>query len=159
MRSLAGFSPSPYIFGSGRLNQLGETKPIGHYAIPADKVTVLKIVKFIYPNYVFQLEIGVEWMKKLRNERNIMRDALRDLQKELKTLRSSKIRLEREMAEKSVKLEGVQDQVIRLREIISLAMRKEAILIKKVESAKNKIDLVDKKIEKVKSIERDLKDV
>ncbi|HLD01232.1 MAG TPA: hypothetical protein VJC39_05820 [Candidatus Nanoarchaeia archaeon] len=98
-------------------------------------------------------------MKKLRNERNIMRDALRDLQKELKTLRSSKIRLEREMAEKSVKLEGVQDQVIRLREIISLAMRKEAILIKKVESAKNKIDLVDKKIEKVKSIERDLKDV
>lgn len=98
-------------------------------------------------------------VKKLRTERDLMKDALQDLVKELKALRASKSRLEKKANASSSKYDNIQAQMIRLRELISLAMKKEAVLVKKRTILKDKIQILNNKIDKVESIRRELKEV
>ena len=98
-------------------------------------------------------------MKKLHKERDLLKDALRDLDTELEKMESSKHELEKKVRSDSEKLDFVKGQEIRLRNLISLSIQKEDSLQKKKNKLKDKLAEVNKKIEKVKAVERELKDV
>ena len=97
-----------------------------------------------------------KWMHK---ERALLDAALRDLNRELSGLRSSRRKLEAKMAELSNNLGSTQTKEISLRTQISELMKKEANLTKKKSLAKDKIVDIDQKIEKVRAIQADLKTV
>jgi len=97
-----------------------------------------------------------KWMHK---ERALLDAALRDLNRELSGLRSSRKKLENKMAELSDNLGSTQTKEISLRTQISDLMKKETTLTKKKSTAKDKIADIDQKIEKVRSIQADLKSV
>jgi len=97
-----------------------------------------------------------KWMHK---ERALLDAALRDLNRELSGLRSSRRKLENKMAELSDNLGSTQTKEISLRSQISELMKKETNLIKKKTTAKDKMVDIDQKIEKVRSIQADLKSV
>ncbi len=97
-----------------------------------------------------------KWMHK---ERALLDAALRDLNRELSGLRSSRRKLEMKMAELSDNLGSTQNKEISLRSQISELMKKEATLTKKKASTKDKIVDIDQKIEKVRAIQADLKSV
>jgi hypothetical protein len=98
-------------------------------------------------------------MKKLVKQRDLLKDALHDLENELRTLRSSKTELETKLQKDSSKLDFVKSQEIRLRNLISMSMKKEALLQKQKDKLKGKLTDVNKKIEKIRSIERELEEV
>ena len=98
-------------------------------------------------------------MKKLKKERDMLADALHDLEKELKELRSSKKELTQQFSETTSQLERTQDRKIKLQTQIASAMFKETNLLKKKNQVKDKMFSLDERISKVKSIERDLKEV
>lgn len=98
-------------------------------------------------------------MKKLVKERELLKEAIRDLENELRSLRKSKAELEEKFSKDSSKLDFVKSQEIRLRNLISLSMKKEAELIKKKDKVKGKLAEINHKIEKVRSIERELEEV
>ncbi|MEK6939827.1 MAG: hypothetical protein AABX31_03800 [Nanoarchaeota archaeon] len=97
-----------------------------------------------------------KWMHK---ERALLDAALRDLNRELSGLRSSRRKLETKMAELSDNLGSTQNKEIALRTQISDLMKKETNLTKKKSLAKDKMADIDQKIEKVRSIQADLKSV
>ncbi len=97
-----------------------------------------------------------KWMHK---ERALLDAALRDLNRELSGLRNSRRKLEEKMAEFSDNLGSTQSKEISLRTQISDLMKKETVLTKKKSTAKDKIADIDQKIEKVRSIQADLKTV
>ena len=84
-------------------------------------------------------------MGKPTKERELLKGALKDLESELKQLRNSKKQL--------------KEQEIRLRNLISAAMKKETFLLEKKNSLKDKLAEVTKRMEKVKNIERELGDL
>ncbi len=98
-------------------------------------------------------------MKHLAKQRDLLKEALRDLENELRTLRTSKTELEQKLQKDSGKLDFVKSQEIRLRNLISLSMKKEAILQKQRDKMKGKLTEVNKKIEKIHAIERELEEV
>ena len=98
-------------------------------------------------------------MDKLKNQRDLLRDAIQDLDEELQGLQGQKKDIERKLREASSQLDFVKEQEIKLRNLISLSMRKEGLLLKKRQQAKDKLGDLDKRIEKVKAVERELKDV
>ena len=97
-----------------------------------------------------------KWMHK---ERTLLDAALRDLDRELSGLRSSRRKLESKIAELSDNLGSTQTKEISLRNQISELMKKEATLTKKKTSTKDKLVDIDQKIEKVRAIQADLKSV
>lgn len=97
-----------------------------------------------------------KWMHK---ERTLLDAALRDLNKELSGLRSSRKKLEMKMTELSDNLGSTQSKEIALRTQISELMKKETNLTKKKTSTKDKLVDIDQKIEKVRAIQADLKTV
>ena len=98
-------------------------------------------------------------MDKLKKDRDLLRQALQDLENELSLLRSSKKTLEAQLRDSSRQLDTVKNQEIKLRNLISLSMKKEATLLKKKNTAKDKLAEVNKKMEKVRTIERELGDI
>lgn len=98
-------------------------------------------------------------MNNLKKDRDLLRQALQDLEQELSSLRSSKKGLETQLRETSHQLDTVKNQEIKLRNLISLSMKKEGNLLKKKNSAKDKLAEVSKRIEKVRTIERELGDL
>ncbi len=98
-------------------------------------------------------------MKKLQKEKDLLKNAIRDLEGELQDLRRKKRKLEERLNVDSGQLDRVKEQEIRLRNLISLCMKKEDSLLKKKTRAKDKLAAVEKRIEKVRSIERELEDV
>ena len=96
---------------------------------------------------------------KLKTQRDLLRDAIQDLDQELQGLQGQKKDIERKLREASSQLDFVKEQEIRLRNLISLSMKKEGLLLKKRQQAKDKLGDLDKRIEKVKAVERELKDV
>ncbi len=92
-------------------------------------------------------------------ERDLLHDALRDLDKELRSLRASKRFMEKKLGDCSGKLDFVKQQEIRLRNLISVSMRKEDLLQKKRNRLKEKVSALSERMEKVKAVERELKDV
>lgn len=98
-------------------------------------------------------------MKKLKREKDLLKEALQDLDRELKALRSSKTQLEKKLDGTSSKLETIKSQQLKLRDLISYSMKKEADLVKRKSSAEEKISALDKKIEKVKTIGQELRGV
>ncbi|MDP3699088.1 MAG: hypothetical protein Q8R47_05885 [Nanoarchaeota archaeon] len=97
-----------------------------------------------------------KWMHK---ERALLDAALRDLNRELSGLRSTRRKLEAKTAELSDNLGSTQNKEIALRTQISELMKKETTLSKKKATAKDKIVDIDQKIEKVRAIQADLKSV
>lgn len=97
-----------------------------------------------------------KWM---HQERALLDAALRDLNRELAGLRSSRRKLETKMAELSDNLGSTQTKEIALRTQISELMKKETNLTKKKTTTKDKIVDIDQKIEKVRAIQADLKSV
>ena len=95
-------------------------------------------------------------MKKLQAQRDLLRDALQDLDQELKKLRASKKELEQNLRADSGKFNTVKEQESRLRNLMALFMKKEDILLQKKTKAKEKLEAVSKKIDKVKTVQREL---
>ena len=98
-------------------------------------------------------------MDKLKKDRDLLRQALQDLENELSLLRSSKKTLEAQLRDSSRQLDTVKSQEIKLRNLISLSMKKEATLLKKKNTAKDKLGELNKKMERVRTIERELGDI
>ncbi|MBI2666010.1 hypothetical protein HYX13_00195 [Candidatus Woesearchaeota archaeon] len=90
---------------------------------------------------------------------NLLKDALVDLEKELRSLRASRRELEGEMEELTGKLGFTQSKEIALRNKISELMKNETQLEEKRSSLKDKFNEVLKRIEKVRTIEAQLKEV
>src|SRR3989344_2431621 len=99
---------------------------------------------------------GKKWLQK---DRALLGGALRDLNRELQGLRSARKRLELKMANFSTQLGDTQDKEIGLRNKISELMKKEAALTKKKATTKDKLGNVDQKIEKVRTIQAELKNI
>lgn len=97
--------------------------------------------------------------KEVEKEKDLLNQAVMDLTKELRILRSAKNKLEKQMNSVSGELGSTQNQELELRDKISELMRKEALLVKKKTSAKDKMVLLEQRIEKVKEIGRELKSV
>ncbi len=98
-------------------------------------------------------------MKELKNQRDMLRAALKDLDSELRSLRASKRELEEKLKNDSGKLDFVKGQELKLRNLISLSMKKEDLLTKKKNRTKDCLVEINEKIDKVRSVERELKDV
>jgi len=97
--------------------------------------------------------------EKVLFKQDMLREALKDLNSELKTLRSSKKSYETKGTNLSESLTNAQNKEVQLRTIISRLMKQESSLVKRKTKTKDKIAELDKKIEKIKAIERDLKGV
>ena len=95
-------------------------------------------------------------MKKLRAQRDLLRDALGDLEQELKKLRALKKELEQKTRTDSGRFNTIKNQESRLRKLLALAITKEDDLLKKKTKTKDKLEKVLKKIEKVDAINREL---
>ncbi len=95
-------------------------------------------------------------MKKLQAQRNLLRDALADLEEELRKLRASKKELEQKIRTDSGKFDLVKSQESRLRKLLTLSIAKEEMLLKKKTITKEKLEKVVKRIEKVEMIDREL---
>lgn len=98
-------------------------------------------------------------MAKPTKERELLKGALQDLEAELKQLRNSKKQLEEKFKRSSGGLDTLKNQEIKLRNLISAAMKKEAALLNKKTALKDKLTEVAKRMEKVKNIERELGDL
>ncbi len=98
-------------------------------------------------------------MKKINQERDVLKTVIKDLDEELHVLRSSKKRIEERLSSDLSQLDSVKSQEIKYRNLISEAMKKEATLLKKRNNAKDKLEELNKKIDKIKSIEREMEDV
>lgn len=98
-------------------------------------------------------------MKKLKKQRDMLKAALKDLNSELRSLRFSKRKLEEKLKTDAGKLDFVKGQELKLRNLISLSMKKEEALTKKKSRTKDQLAGLNEKIDKVKSVERELKDV
>ena len=98
-------------------------------------------------------------MKRLKHKRDLLKGALSDLNKELKVLRLSRADLEQKRSAANNQLDLLQRQGLRLRNLITLTMKKETLLNKRIAATKEKIGTVDQKIDKVKSIKEELGDV
>lgn len=98
-------------------------------------------------------------MPKPNKERELLKGALRDLEAELKQLRDSKKQLETKFKRSSGGLDTLKEQEIKLRNLISTAMKKEAALLNRKNALKDKLAEVAKRMEKVKNIERELGDL
>jgi len=92
-------------------------------------------------------------------EQDMLKDALADLNRELRILRSSRKRLEFKMESLNHNFSFTQNKEIDLRSKISQLMREENAIEKKKASTKDQLVVVDQKIEKVKSIGQQLKGV
>ena len=97
--------------------------------------------------------------KEIETEKDLLAEALIDLNKELNKLRSAKKRLENKTRNVSSELDNTQSLEVSLRNKISELMRIESQLVKKKASTRDKMTSLDRKIEKVKSVERELRDV
>jgi len=96
---------------------------------------------------------------KLKKEKNLLKEALQDLDRELKTLCSSKTQLEKMLGGTSSKLATIKTQQLKLRDLISYSMKKETDLVKRKTSIEEKMATIEKKIEKVKTIGQELRGV
>ena len=101
----------------------------------------------------------IEAMKQLLKERTLLRAAVRDLNTELRALQASQREIERKLNKDSSQLDKVKDQEIKWRNLISQSMKTEADLLKKKNKAKDKLAELNKKIDRVKSIERELEEM
>lgn len=90
---------------------------------------------------------------------DLLDDALVDLGKELRDLNSSHRMLEQRFGVTSSELERVQAKKVRLQTQIASSLEKETSLTKKRAATKDKLMALDQKIQKVKSIQRELKEV
>ncbi len=116
--------------------------------------------KSVKNNFDSSLKVGGEGANKwMHKERTLLDAALRDLNRELASLRNSRKKLETKMAELSNNLGSTQNKEINLRTEISELMKKEANLTKKKTSTKDQLVDIDQKIEKVRSIQVNLKNV
>lgn len=106
-----------------------------------------------------KMEDGTSTKKWLRKDRELLGGALKDLNNELQGLRNARKRLELKMASYSSELGNTQEKEISLRNKISELMKREAAVTKKKTTAKDKIALMDQKIEKVKTIQAELKNI
>ena len=95
--------------------------------------------------------------KVMQKERNLLDDALRDLNRELQSLRRARKKLELKMTGFSTQLGATQNQEFSLRNKISGLIKKEAALNKQKTTAKDKLVDLNHKIDKVKTIQNELK--
>ena len=98
-------------------------------------------------------------MAKPTKERELLKGAIRDLEAELKQLRDSKKQMEEKFRRSAHGLDTLKDQEIKLRNLISIAMKKETALLNKKNALKDKLGELVKRMEKVKNIERELGDL
>lgn len=98
-------------------------------------------------------------VKKIKEEHNLLKAALRDLENQLGKLGSSKKIQESKLNSVANKLSQVQEMELRLREAISRLMKTETDLGKQKEDTVNRLSNLKKKIEKLQIIQRDLKEV
>ena len=68
--------------------------------------------------------------KKLKKERDLLKDALKDLTKELNSLKKIGGRLQRKLEETTKQLGKAQEMELKLRNLISTSMKKESALTK-----------------------------
>ncbi len=98
-------------------------------------------------------------MKQLLKERTLLRAAVRDLNTELRALQASQRDIERKLNKDSSQLDKVKDQEIKWRNLISQSMKTETDLLKKKNKAKDKLAELNKKIDRVKTVERELEEM
>jgi len=91
-------------------------------------------------------------------EHDLLKDALMDLNKELRSLRSTKVRLQRQLEQTDKESSSNQNKEIRLRNQISELMKKAAVITKRKSTTKDKLLALNKKIDKVISVSRQLKE-
>ena len=97
--------------------------------------------------------------QKIKKEKDLLQDALQDLENELKSLRVTRSQMERKVKSASLELGSTQRQELEMQNKINTLKRKENLLLKKSGSTKEKLEAVSKKIEKIKTIERQLKEM
>lgn len=95
----------------------------------------------------------------VKKEHNLLKAALIDLENQLIKLRSSKRGQEKKLNSVADKINKVQEMEVRLREAVSRLMRTESNLDKEKEVCKDKLSVLRKKIEKIRAIQNDLKEV
>ena len=100
-----------------------------------------------------------EKIKKIRKEEDLLRGALEDLEEEISSLRSVRSQMEKKIKSASRELGTTQRQELEMQNKINTLKSKENDLVKKTASTKEKLDAISQKIEKVKSIERQLKEM
>jgi len=98
-------------------------------------------------------------VKKIAKQKNLLKDALADLEEELQELLESKRKLDLQLLSLTKELRQAQNKEIKLQEQISSVKQKQTLFSEKKIATKEKMDLIEKKIEKVKSIEQELKEV
>ena len=92
-------------------------------------------------------------------EKDLLKEALKDLDRELAKLRVARIRLQKDLNSISSELGDAERKENSLREKVATLMKKEAELSKKKGILKEKIVSCDQRIEKVKAIEKGLQAV
>src|SRR3989338_706799 len=97
-------------------------------------------------------------VKKLKKEKDLLKDALQDLESELQSLRTVRAQMERKIKSASRELGNTQRQELELQGKIGALKQKENLLVKKSVATKEKLDALIKKMEKIKTLERQLQD-
>lgn len=95
----------------------------------------------------------------IKKEHNLLKAALGDLENQLEKLRGSKRIQEKKLNYLADRISKVQDMEVRLREAISRLMKTGSNLDKEKEICRDKLTILKKKIEKIRSIQNDLKEV
>ncbi|GEM_PF-4778327 len=120
---------------------------------------VKRKVKRVSKSSSMDMDDGAGGKKWLHKDRELLGGALRDLERELQSLRTTRKKLELKMGNFSSQLGSTQDKEISLRNKISELMKQEATITKKKATAKDKLALIEQKMEKVRAIQSELKNV
>ena len=96
---------------------------------------------------------------KVNKEQNLLQDALRDLEGELRSLRSLRSGMEQKVRLDSKSLSNTQERELEIQNKLNNLKRQENLLIKKTHLTKEKLDIVIKRMEKIKTVERQLEEV
>lgn len=161
-RDLSSDSSSMQVLSQGRaLKNIKKKKRAKKRRVMTKRVKPKrrKAVMGVSESRSLKMEDGTSTKKWLRKDRELLGGALKDLNNELQGLRNARKRLELKMASYSSELGNTQEKEISLRNKISELMKKEAAVTKKKTTAKDKIAIMDQKIEKVKTIQAELKNI
>jgi len=98
-------------------------------------------------------------MKKKKAKQNVLREALGDLSKELSRLKREKQSFIKKIDSLEKSIQSTQFRESSLRDKITKLIAAETVLSKKKSSSMSKINLIKEKINKLKKVKEELRDV
>ncbi|MBT6995014.1 hypothetical protein HN865_03215 [Candidatus Woesearchaeota archaeon] len=103
--------------------------------------------------------MGKVVMKKKKAKQNVLREALGDLSKELSRLKREKQSFIKKIDSLEKSIQSTQFRESSLRDKITKLIAAETVLSKKKSSSMSKINLIKEKINKLKKVKEELRDV